>query len=169
MVGKPLARPDFPPSLRTWDGRCTGKIWNPSLKIIFKTIFYFRVPETATVLLGGGVNFAELPEYAQFEFQVQNFSTSKAEHLVFPFQIKNPTTYLRTQRYCYRKTCCGRWSRLRTHSSLWRRRASVTALSFVTGGPWMLQHLLPRKSGRRSYQEISVMKLTSGKQKQINK
>ena len=32
--------------------------------------FSFRVPETATVLLGGGVNFAELPEYAQIEFQV---------------------------------------------------------------------------------------------------
>ena len=30
----------------------------------------YRVPETATVLLGGGVNFAELPEYAQIEFQV---------------------------------------------------------------------------------------------------
>ena len=30
-----------------------------------------RVPETATVLLGGGVNFADLPEYAQIEFQVR--------------------------------------------------------------------------------------------------
>ena len=30
-----------------------------------------RVPETATVLLGGGVNFADLPEYAQIEFQVE--------------------------------------------------------------------------------------------------
>merc|ERR1739844_509290 len=29
----------------------------------------YRVPETATVLLGGGVNFADLPEYAQIEFQ----------------------------------------------------------------------------------------------------
>ena len=32
----------------------------------------WRVPETATVLLGGGVNFADLPEWAQNEFQVQS-------------------------------------------------------------------------------------------------
>ena len=31
---------------------------------------FLRVPETATVLLGGGVNFADLPEWAQNEFQV---------------------------------------------------------------------------------------------------
>ena len=32
---------------------------------------FSRVPETATVLLGGGVNFADLPEWAQNEFQVR--------------------------------------------------------------------------------------------------
>jgi len=92
-------------------GPCGGKTTGQArLSTFFENLGWkvYRVPETATVLLGGGVNFAELPEYAQFEFQVQNFSTSKAEHLVFPFQIKNPTTYLRTQRYCYRRTCCGR-------------------------------------------------------------
>ena len=36
-----------------------------------------RVPETATVLLGGGVNFADLPEYAQIEFQVKKRKIDK--------------------------------------------------------------------------------------------
>ena len=36
-----------------------------------------RVPETATVLLGGGVNFADLPEYAQIEFQVMKRKIDK--------------------------------------------------------------------------------------------
>ena len=36
-----------------------------------------RVPETATVLLGGGVNFADLPEYAQIEFQVMKRNIDK--------------------------------------------------------------------------------------------
>ena len=45
----------------------------PQIAPIFQpnpTKYFVRVPETATVLLGGGVNFAELPDYAQIEFQV---------------------------------------------------------------------------------------------------
>ena len=44
--------------------------------LIFMLLFWFcycRVPETASVLLGGGVNFADLPSWAQMEFQV-NFA-----------------------------------------------------------------------------------------------
>jgi len=53
-------------------GPCGGKTTGQArLSTFFENLGWkvYRVPETATVLLGGGVNFAELPEYAQFEFQ----------------------------------------------------------------------------------------------------
>jgi len=60
-------------------GPCGGKTTGQArLSTFFENLGWkvYRVPETATVLLGGGVNFAELPEYAQFEFQVQNLTIS---------------------------------------------------------------------------------------------
>jgi len=53
-------------------GPCGGKTTGQArLSTFFENLGWkvYRVPETATVLLGGGVNFAELPEYAQIEFQ----------------------------------------------------------------------------------------------------
>merc|ERR1712038_176176 len=53
-------------------GPCGGKATGQArLSTFFENLGWkvYRVPETATVLLGGGVNFAELPEYAQIEFQ----------------------------------------------------------------------------------------------------
>merc|ERR1712234_72932 len=53
-------------------GPCGGKTTGQArLSTFFENLGWkvYRVPETATVLLGGGVNFAELPEYSQFEFQ----------------------------------------------------------------------------------------------------
>jgi len=60
-------------------GPCGGKTTGQArLSTFFENLGWkvYRVPETATVLLGGGVNFAELPEYAQFEFQVKSFTKS---------------------------------------------------------------------------------------------
>ena len=54
-------------------GPCGGKTTGQALlSTFFENLGWkvYRVPETATVLLGGGVNFADLPEYAQSEFQV---------------------------------------------------------------------------------------------------
>ena len=54
-------------------GPCGGKTTGQArLSTFFENLGWkvYRVPETATVLLGGGVNFADLPEYAQIEFQV---------------------------------------------------------------------------------------------------
>ena len=56
-------------------------IWRQQATISSWT--YFRVPETATVLLGGGVNFAELSERAQIEFQVCLLFTNLLNHLEF--------------------------------------------------------------------------------------
>ena len=56
-------------------------IWRQQATISSWT--YFRVPETATVLLGGGVNFAELSERAQIEFQVCLIFTNVLNHLEF--------------------------------------------------------------------------------------
>lgn len=53
-------------------GPCGGKTTGQArLSTFFENLGWkvYRVPETATVLLGGGVNFADLPEYAQIEFQ----------------------------------------------------------------------------------------------------
>ena len=55
-------------------GPCGGKTTGQArLSTFFENLGWkvYRVPETATVLLGGGVNFADLPEYAQIEFQVE--------------------------------------------------------------------------------------------------
>jgi len=61
-------------------GPCGGKTTGQArLSTFFENLGWkvYRVPETATVLLGGGVNFAELPEYAQFEFQVRKLKNVK--------------------------------------------------------------------------------------------
>jgi len=53
-------------------GPCGGKTTGQArLSTFFENLGWkvYRVPETATVLLGGGVNFADLPEWAQNEFQ----------------------------------------------------------------------------------------------------
>jgi len=53
-------------------GPCGGKTTGQArLSTFFENLGWkvYRVPETATVLLGGGVNFAELPVYAQNKFQ----------------------------------------------------------------------------------------------------
>merc|ERR1712130_917390 len=53
-------------------GPCGGKTTGQArLSTFFENLGWkvYRVPETATVLLGGGVNFADLPEYAQIEFR----------------------------------------------------------------------------------------------------
>jgi len=53
-------------------GPCGGKTTGQArLSTFFENLGWkvYRVPETATVLLGGGVNFGELPNYAQIEFQ----------------------------------------------------------------------------------------------------
>ena len=53
-------------------GPCGGKTTGQArLSTFFENLGWkvYRVPETATVLLGGGVNFAELPQFAQIEFQ----------------------------------------------------------------------------------------------------
>jgi len=53
-------------------GPCGGKTTGQArLSTFFENLGWkvYRVPETASVLLGGGVNFAELPAYAQMEFQ----------------------------------------------------------------------------------------------------
>ena len=67
MGGRLQARPGSQHSSRTSAGKFTGEVTLKSVRLITETA---RVPETATVLLGGGVNFADLPEYAQIEFQV---------------------------------------------------------------------------------------------------
>jgi len=54
-------------------GPCGGKTTGQArLSTFFENLGWkvYRVPETATVLLGGGVNFADLPEWAQNEFQI---------------------------------------------------------------------------------------------------
>jgi len=53
-------------------GPCGGKTTGQArLSTFFENLGWkvYRVPETATVLLGGGVNFAELPDWAQIKFQ----------------------------------------------------------------------------------------------------
>ena len=91
MEARQPARPGSPPSLRTSDGKSTGEEGGGGDggdgdgggdggggggggggdgRISNINCGLRRVPETATVLLGGGVNFADLPEYAQIEFQV---------------------------------------------------------------------------------------------------
>jgi len=53
-------------------GPCGGKTTGQArLSTFFENLGWkvYRVPETATVLLGGGVNFADLPQYAAIEFQ----------------------------------------------------------------------------------------------------
>merc|ERR1711862_771728 len=53
-------------------GPCGGKTTGQArISTFFENLGWkvYRVPETATVLLGGGVNFAELSERAQIEFQ----------------------------------------------------------------------------------------------------
>lgn len=53
-------------------GPCGGKTTGQArLSTFFENLGWkvYRVPETATVLLGGGVNFADLPAYAAIEFQ----------------------------------------------------------------------------------------------------
>ena len=60
-------------------GPCGGKTTGQArLSTFFENLGWkvYRVPETATVLLGGGVNFADLPEYAQIEFQVWQITLS---------------------------------------------------------------------------------------------
>ena len=57
----------------------------------------YRVPETATVLLGGGVNFADLPEYAQIEFQVRALldirsSSARSASLTKPYLTQKTTS-----------------------------------------------------------------------------
>jgi len=54
-------------------GPCGGKTTGQArISTFFENLGWkvYRVPETATVLLGGGVNFAELSERAQIEFQI---------------------------------------------------------------------------------------------------
>jgi len=74
-------------------GPCGGKTTGQArLSTFFENLGWkvYRVPETATVLLGGGVNFAELPEYAQFEFQVRklkNVKTIQSASFLFLFNI----------------------------------------------------------------------------------
>jgi len=74
-------------------GPCGGKTTGQArLSTFFENLGWkvYRVPETATVLLGGGVNFAELPEYAQFEFQVRklkNVKTIQSTSFLFLFNI----------------------------------------------------------------------------------
>jgi len=53
-------------------GPCGGKTTGQTrLSTFFENLGWkvYRVPETATILLGGGVNFADLPEWAAVEFQ----------------------------------------------------------------------------------------------------
>lgn len=53
-------------------GPCGGKTTGQArLSTFFENLGWkvYRVPETATVLLGGGVNFGDLPNYAAIEFQ----------------------------------------------------------------------------------------------------
>jgi len=53
-------------------GPCGGKTTGQArLSTFFENLGWkvYRVPETATVLLGGGVNFEDLPAYAAMEFQ----------------------------------------------------------------------------------------------------
>jgi len=53
-------------------GPCGGKTTGQArLSTFFENLGWkvYRVPETASVLLGGGVNFADLPPAAQMEFQ----------------------------------------------------------------------------------------------------
>ena len=75
-------------------GPCGGKTTGQArLSTFFENLGWkvYRVPETATVLLGGGVNFADLPEYAQIEFQV-SFETDVPESLVWPCQRTDPSS-----------------------------------------------------------------------------
>ena len=61
--------------------------------LIMKFRDYFRVPETATVLLGGGVNFGDLPNYAAIEFQVwlrKKVNTELKAFLENPESVKHP-------------------------------------------------------------------------------
>lgn len=61
-------------------GPCGGKTTGQArLSTFFENLGWkvYRVPETATVLLGGGVNFAELPDYAQIEFQILGITTAE--------------------------------------------------------------------------------------------
>jgi len=53
-------------------GPCGGKTTGQArLSTFFENLGWkvYRVPETATVLLGGGVNFGDLPQYAARDFQ----------------------------------------------------------------------------------------------------
>jgi len=53
-------------------GPCGGKTTGQArISTFFENLGWkvYRVPETATVLLGGGVNFADLPEWAAIKFQ----------------------------------------------------------------------------------------------------
>lgn len=53
-------------------GPCGGKTTGQArLSTFFENLGWkvYRVPETATVLLGGGVNFADLPDWAAIKFQ----------------------------------------------------------------------------------------------------
>jgi len=53
-------------------GPCGGKTTGQTrLATFFENLGWkvYRVPETATILLGGGVNFADLPQWAAVEFQ----------------------------------------------------------------------------------------------------
>jgi len=67
-------------------GPCGGKTTGQArISTFFENLGWkvYRVPETATVLLGGGVNFAELSERAQIEFQVCLLFTNLLNHLEF--------------------------------------------------------------------------------------
>ena len=66
-------------------GPCGGKTTGQArLSTFFENLGWkvFRVPETATVLLGGGVNFAELTPEAAERFQVWQ------KNIFFCFKLK---------------------------------------------------------------------------------
>ena len=61
-------------------GPCGGKTTGQAkLATFFENLGWkvFRVPETATVLMSGGIAFGELNEEQIFDFQVKNFFLKK--------------------------------------------------------------------------------------------
>jgi len=66
-------------------GPCGGKTTGQArISTFFENLGWkvYRVPETATVLLGGGVNFAELSERAQIEFQIPQYRAAAEFYFV---------------------------------------------------------------------------------------
>ena len=71
MVAKPLPRLKNFKLIPTSDGHFIFS-WQITLSTIFESMGWrvFRVPETATILLGGGVSFSLLDDEQRLEFQV---------------------------------------------------------------------------------------------------